>query len=287
MESALRPIVVAAHKPAQTIVQAAPVILKAGEAAHASRVGASTMKKIFMVGGAKGARPVALWNDPTRLLNPDVGYVMDSASMYAMASALEAGEAVWLAGPAGSGKTTKAQEYAALTGRGFVRIGFNHSAEMIELIGQPEPVPANENGGVKMVWRDGVFTRAVRRAGTVVLLDELTGAPPGTSMAFQTILDHRYLTLPTGEVVNFADGVVIVIADNTSGYGDESGVYAGTQAANGALVDRAVRLIPVEYMSAMLEAEALQRRLRCWRLYFGSLTSQQKVRSLAPDGKSD
>ena len=286
MESALRPIVMAAHKPAQTIVQAAPVILKAGEAAHASRVGVSTMKKVFMVGGAKGARPVALWNDPMAP-KPDVGYVMDSASMYAMASALEAGEAVWLAGPAGSGKTTKAQEYAALTGRGFVRIGFNHSTEMIDLIGQPEPVPANENGGVKMVWRDGVFTRAVRRAGTVVLLDELTGAPPGTSMAFQTILDHRYLTLPTGEVVNFADGVVIVIADNTSGYGDESGVYAGTQAANGALVDRAVRLIPVEYMSAMLEAEALQRRTgapmpACIRL----ADFAAKVRSLA-DGKSD
>ena len=286
MESALRPIVMAAHKPAQTIVQAAPVVLKAGEAAHASRVGVSTMKKVFMVGGSKGARPVALWNDPMAP-KPDAGYVMDSASMYAMASALEAGEAVWLAGPAGSGKTTKAQEYAALTGRGFVRIGFNHSTEMIDLIGQPEPVPANENGGVKMVWRDGVFTRAVRRAGTVVLLDELTGAPPGTSMAFQTILDHRYLTLPTGEVVNFADGVVVVIADNTSGYGDESGVYAGTQAANGALVDRAVRLIPVEYMSAMLEAEALQRRTgapmpACIRL----ADFAAKVRSMA-DGKSD
>jgi MoxR-like ATPase len=111
-----------------------------------------------------------------------------------------------------------------------------------------------------MVWRDGVFTRAIRRAGTVILLDELTGSPPGTSMAFQTILDERQLTLPTGEVVNFADGVVVVIADNTSGYGDESGVYAGTQSANGALVDRSARLIPVDYMSALLEAEALERR---------------------------
>ena len=287
IESALRPIVIAAHKAPTIVMQAAPVALKAGEAAHATRVGVSTMAKAFMVGGAKGKRPVALWNDPLAP-RPDQGYVMDGARMYLGASAFEAGETVWFAGPAGAGKTTMAKEYAALTGRGFVRIGFNHSTEMIDLIGQPEPQPANEMGGVKMVWRDGVFTRAIRRAGTVILLDELTGAPPGTSMAFQTILDERQLTLPTGEVVNFADGVVVAIADNTAGYGDESGVYAGTQAANGALVDRAARLVPVDYMSAMLEAEALQRRTgapqaACIRLAdFAS-----KVRTVQAQNKSD
>ena len=222
IENALRPIVIAAHKPAVIVQAPSPVVLKAGEASHAQRIGQTTMAKAFMVGGVKGKRPVALWSDP---LAPrkDPGYVMDGAQMYLAASAFEAGETIWFAGPAGAGKTTRAKEYAAITGRGFVRIGFNHSTEMIDLIGQPEPVPANENGGVKMVWRDGVFTRAIRRAGTVILLDELTGSPPGTSMAFQTILDERQLTLPTGEVVNFADGVVVAIADNTSGYGDEFG----------------------------------------------------------------
>jgi cobaltochelatase CobS len=287
IEAALRPIVVQAHKPAQTIIVQSNAPLKAGEAAHARRIGVSTMSKVFMVGGAKGKRPVALWDDPLAP-RPDAGYVMDGARMYLGASAFEAGETVWFAGPAGAGKTTLAKEYAALTGRGFVRIGFNHSTEMIDLIGQPEPQPANENGGVKMVWRDGVFTRAIRRAGTMILLDELTGAPPGTSMAFQTILDERQLTLPTGEVVNFADGVVVAIADNTAGYGDESGVYAGTQAANGALVDRAVRLVPVDYMSALLEAEALQRRTgapqaACIRLADFAV----KVRTVQAQNKSD
>ena len=292
IETALRPIVVAAHKPAQTIIVQPSVPLKDGETPHARRVGVSTMAKVFLVGGAKGKRSVALWNDPLAP-RPDAGYVMDGARMYLGASSFEAGETVWFAGPAGAGKTTMAKEYAALTGRGFVRIGFNHSTEMIDLIGQPEPQPANDpstgsGGGVKMVWRDGVFTRAIRRAGTVILLDELTGAPPGTSMAFQTILDERQLTLPTGEVVNFADGVVVAIADNTAGYGDESGVYAGTQAANGALVDRAARLVPVDYMSAMLEAEALQRRTgapreACIRLAdFAS-----KVRTVQAQNKSD
>ena len=107
-------------------------------------------------------------------------------------------------------------------------------------------------------------------------------------MAFQVILDERSLTFPTGEVVAFADGVVVAIADNTSGYGDEFGVYAGTQAANGALVDRAVRMVPVDYLSPLLEAEALQRRTgaprdACIRL----ADFAGKVRTVQAQNKSD
>src|SRR4029077_5722753 len=80
MESALRPIVAQAHKPPQTIVQSAPVVLKAGEAPQRQRAGQTTMAKAFMVGGVKGKKPVQLWNDP---LAPrkDPGYVMDGAAM--------------------------------------------------------------------------------------------------------------------------------------------------------------------------------------------------------------
>jgi MoxR-like ATPase len=259
MEAALRPIVEAAHRPATIIEKTAPTPLREGEAPRASRVGASTMAKLFSVPGAKGKKPVVLWNDPLAG-KPDSGYVMDGASMYILASCLEAGETVWLAGSAGTGKTTKAREFAARTGRGFVRIGFSRTTELIDLLGQKEPTPSGDNGAVEMVWTDGVFTQALRRPGTVILLDELTAAPPGTAIAFQTILDEKRVTLPTGEVVIFADGVVVCIADNTAGYGDESGVYAGTHSANAALVDRAARVIPVDYLPAMLEAEALEKR---------------------------
>ncbi len=259
MESALRPLVLDAFKPAVVIEKTPESPLAQGEARRASRIGESTMSKLFGVTGAKGKLHVGLWNDPLAR-KPDPGYVMDGARMFLGASSFERGEIVWFAGPAGAGKTTLAQEYAARTGRGFVRIGFGHSTEIIDLVGQPEPTPDGDNGAVKMVWRDGVFTQAVRRPGTVILLDELTASPPGTSIYFQTILDERRMTLPTGEVVPFAEGVVVAIADNTAGYGDESGVYAGTSAANGALVDRAGRLVTVDYLPVHLEAQAIENR---------------------------
>jgi MoxR-like ATPase len=110
-----------------------------------------------------------------------------------------------------------------------------------------------------MVWRDRIFTQSIRRPGTVILLDELMIAPPGTAAFFQTVLDDKRLTLPSGEVVPFAQGVVVIVADNSAGYGDETGVYAGVQSANAALVDRCARLIVVDYLSADLEALALHK----------------------------
>jgi cobaltochelatase CobS len=271
IESVLRPIVAQAHKPAIVQVQTVEKVverivetpalspMREGEARRATRIGQTTMAKAFSVGGASGKMSVQLWDDPLAP-KPDQGYVLDGVRMFLAASSFEAGETVWLAGAAGTGKTTLAREYAARTGRGFTRIGFSRTTELVDLLGQKEPTPDGVSGAVKMVWTDGVFTQAIRRPGTVILLDELTAAPPGTAIAFQTILDERKVTLPTGEVVSFADGVVVSIADNTAGYGDESGVYAGTHSANAALVDRAARVVVVDYLPTMLEAEALQKR---------------------------
>lgn len=263
MQAALRPIAEKAYAPPVTverIVEREIVVTptKPGEAPRASRIGESTMSKTFGVSGPKGKLPVGLWND-ARAPKADSCYVMDSERMFLLASAAEHGELVWLAGAAGTGKTTLAREYAALTCRGFVRVGFSASTEMIDLIGQKEPT-ADVNGSTVMEWTDGVFVQAIRRPGTVILLDELTASPPGTQISFQTILDNREVTLPTGEVVSFAFGVVVVIADNTAGYGDESGSYVGTHASNAALVDRAVRTVIVDYLAPALEAEALAKR---------------------------
>ncbi len=266
VQARLVPIVEAAHKPPVTIE--APRVLAKGEAPYAKRVSKSTMGKVFGARGVHGAHEITLWNavDAPR---PDSSYVVEPSRFVETVTALEHGENVWLAGAAGTGKTTLAREYAARTNRPFVRIGFTRTTEVLDLIGQDEPMP--EGNGVKMVWKDKVLVQAIRRPGTVILLDELTIAPPGTVAIFQTMLDEKRLTLPTGEVVAFADGVVAIVADNTAGFGDESGIYAGTQSANAALVDRCARLVVVDYLPPKLEALALSKKtlapsLACERL---------------------
>jgi MoxR-like ATPase len=114
------------------------------------------------------------------------------------------------------------------------------------------------------VWEDGSLIKAMRQPGTVILIDELTFAPAGVQAIIQLVADdHRSITLPSGEFVKAADGVVFVVADNTTGSGDEGGLYAGTNVSNAALVTRFKRMILVDYLSAQREAEALANHTAC------------------------
>lgn len=263
VESALAPIVMAALKPpVERLVESVITVDASGKPVappivHCQRAGSSTIAKLFGVSAKvkHSDKHMSVWNS-TKAPDIDPYFVADVGTLARLISAIDPAlprkpRNVWLAGPAGAGKTTMPEQIAARAKRPFLRIAFQRAVEPADLIGG--------NGLVAgaTVWVDGVLTRAIRQPGTVILLDEITFAPPGLAAALQTLLDNRELQLPTGELVKCADGVTFVLADNTRGFGDESGLYAGTHQANAALVDRMARLIVVGYLDAALEASAL------------------------------
>jgi len=257
VSKALAPIIDLAAKPPVETVKTITVDENgkaiAVAAPHAVETGESTIAKVF--GLAKGkytSHPVSLWNSASA---PDIEpyHVFEPVLLAKVMTAIRRHRNVWLAGPGSSGKSTLPVQIAARTGRGFVEIAFNRAVETIDLIGS---MALDGKGGMK--WADGVLTQAIRQPGTIILLDEPTFAPPGIMAVLQTLLSSRSLTIQaTGERVPVASGVCFIIADNTAGYGDDSGVYAGTQTMNSALIDRMARLIHVGYLDAALEAQAL------------------------------
>jgi cobaltochelatase CobS len=265
VQSALAPIVEAALKPAveiERIVEIEVPVAANGSAVSrpvakrlpaAKRAGASTFGKVFGAPRhAQASFPVALWDAADAPVR-DPMYVIDPATLALLVTATERGGNVWLAGPAGGGKSSMPEQYAARTGRPFTAISFNRAVEATDLIGQ---YVLDGAGG--MVWADGVLTQAIRRAGNVILLDEIMFAPAGMLALLQTLLSSRVLTIhATGERVSVADGVIFVCADNTRGYGDETGLYVGTVQGNAALIDRMARMLVVDYLPAELEAQAL------------------------------
>ena len=222
--------------------------------------GTSTLGGVFGAGGAMDTFPVVVWDYPfdgPHAVPHDSGFVYDDDILADLAVCIETERNAWLAGPAGTGKTTLPAQYASRTGRPFVRVPFERTTEAVELIGGRYP---KAEGGTE--WIDGALTAAIRKPGCVILLDEPTFARPGALATLQTLLDHRFLTLKEngGERVECAPGVVFVIADNTSGSGDGTGAYHDTQAMNRAFMDRQSKVIRVGYLPPAKEAQALASR---------------------------
>ena len=224
----------------------------------AQRIGQSTIGKLFGIPGKPKHhdKHVSQWNAPDAP-RVDPFFVPDLVNLAKVISAIDPAspswvpQNVWLAGPAGTGKSSLPAQIAARARRPFTHIAFQRAVEPADLIGGNGLV----NGSTQ--WVDGVLIAAIRRPGMIILLDEITFAPPGLLGMLHTLLAERTATFPTGEVVHCADGVCFVMADNTCGYGDELGIYAGTTMSNAALVDRMARLVVVDYLAADLESQAL------------------------------
>jgi len=186
----------------------------------------------------------------------DSGYIWPDASGSIVAT-LAHGDNVFLYGPAGTGKTTFAEQVAARWGRPFVRISCDDQTEAATLTGMTVP---SRDGGV--TWQDGQLTAAIRRAGTVVLIDEPSVARAGALFVLQAVLDGgNALHLgETGDVVHVAEGVIFILADNTNGTGDETGQYEATRRLNRAFLDRASATYRLDYLTPQQEAKALTQR---------------------------
>lgn len=207
---------------------------------------------------AKGLR-LNVWDaQDAPPVDPD--YIWNVDALQDALSCMRHGSPFWLYGPAGTGKTSFAQQLAARTGRRFVRVAFHRHTEPVELLGSP-----GLQAGTS-VFREGGLVQAIQVPGTVVLLDEPTSAV-ACHFALQTLLDFKFVTLQEdgGRVVRIADGVVIVAADNTAGTGDSTGHYVGTGTANLAFRDRFTAMIPMNYLEKAQEVQGLMSRTGCNR----------------------
>lgn len=234
---------------------AAPTPSAAVEVPNVEVVARKSLREVFGIRGKHGAYEVDVYNDPAApALDPL--YKFNAEQLFTAVTAVARGRNVWLAGPAGTGKTEFVRNLCAGLGRAFVRVSFDSGAERYEFIGGERV----KNGST--VYQHGIILRGFVRPGAVILLDEVSFARPEYLSALHAPLEPEgVVTVPeTGEVIRKAPGVVFMAADNSNGRGDYTGMYAGVREMNVAFVNRFARTIEFSYLQSADEAQVISSR---------------------------
>lgn len=167
------------------------------------------------------------------------------------------GRNVWMGGPAGTGKTQTAQQFAARTGRMFRRFVFDRFSSRDDFLG------ATGLKAGSTVFEMGPVLEAYTTPGAVCLLDEVGMGQPAALSALNAFLERQAAVAYADRVWHRAPGTMFLAADNSLGNGDTSGRFAGVQTMNSAFVERFSLVVPFSYLEPAVEADALVRHTGC------------------------
>ena len=137
---------------------------------------------------------------------------------------LAAGVMPYIVGPAGSGKTTMAENCAAALGLDFYSTGA--VVQKYELTGFQ-----NVDG-----YHESQFYKAYKFGG-LFLFDELDASSPAAIVAFNAALENGHWACPSGEMVMKHKDFKVIASANTFGGGSNL-LYVGRNRLDGSTVDR-------------------------------------------------
>jgi len=157
---------------------------------------------------------------------------------------------VLIEGPTSAGKTSSVEYLAQQTGHRFVRINNHEHTDIQEYVGTYVSDPATG----KLVFRDGLLVRALRR-GDWIVLDELNLAPTDVLEALNRLLDdnRELLIAETQEIVKPHPNFMLFATQNPAG------IYGGRKVLSRAFRNRFLEVHFIDVPQAELETILHQR----------------------------
>ena len=143
----------------------------------------------------------------------------------------------WLAGPAGSGKTTAASMAAEMLGLPYYEISLGPASSQWDLNGFKNAMGEYVPGEMREAYEHG----------GVMMLDEIDNANPAVLVAINAALANGHGNFPDGRVAKHKDFVCIAGA-NTFGRGADR-MYIGRTQLDAATLDR-FKFLPFDYDEA-------------------------------------
>lgn len=169
------------------------------------------------------------------------------------------GDALYITGPTGSGKTSGLTQVAARLNWPVQEITANGRMEMSDLVGYHGLVSPKPGETPVMQFQYGPLPLAMKN-GHILLINEIDYMDPAELGGLNDVLEGRPLVIAGngGEVVKPHPMFRVVVTGNSVGSGDESGLYQGIVMQNLAAMDR-YRFVEVSYPEPETEQAILAR----------------------------
>lgn len=139
---------------------------------------------------------------------------------------------IWFGGPKGVGKTTIVEQFFARLGVPVFTITCNRRVPLSDYL--TKMVPDGEGGWLQV---DGPILTAMK-GGFPIVLSEPGAMDPADLIAMHDIIDRGLVVLDNGDVVRAERGFHVHATDNSMGFGDMTGAYAGLNTMNTATMSR-------------------------------------------------
>ncbi len=199
---------------------------------------------------------VDIWNHPATP-SIDLHWVWTEKILRAILGVQGTHDNLFFGGCKGTGKSQTAEQFAAYTGRAYVRYQFTKYTTAMDFMGGK----GMKDGST--VFEKGAVLAGMTTPSTVVLLDELSMTDAGELAILNGFLELNPVISYGGAVHRRAAGVLVFGADNTLTSGDESGLYGGTRRLNTATAERFCSVIKFEHMPQAMEVDIVTRRTGC------------------------
>lgn len=167
------------------------------------------------------------------------------------------GDALYVTGPTGSGKTSGVLQMSARLNWPVQSLTAHGRMEFSDFVGYHSLVSNKPGDAPTMQFVYGPLPTAMKN-GHILLINEIDLIDPGELSGLNDVLDGRPLVISqnAGEIINPHPMFRVIVTGNSTGMGDETGLYQGIQMQNLAAMDR-YRFIEVNYPDSETEKSIL------------------------------